>query len=403
MRARAVIGANLGDECKGLMVDYFSSRDQEASKLVVRFNGSAQAGHTVQLADGRRHVFHHFGSGTFAGAKTFLSKFFAVHPMLFQREHEELSAALNVSGTSGYYIPQLHVDRRCIVVTPYDVLLNQAIETSLGNARLGSTGTGVSEAALRSQDHEFRLTVGDMYDKKANDVLQQISRIRDVYVPRRLSRAGVKLGELLDDLLHSLQVHLNFVSDANDFCQKIRLTDERIMTTYDDVIFEGAQGLMLDWVNGTFPHVTRSRTGITNVITLCETARIKKLEAVYVTRPYVTRHGAGPLLWEVPPFAVDETNVPHPYQGTLRYGQLDVSPLRARIELDLRQADHLSIQVKPSLAITCMNHAHLVELKNGGFDLDEKLDLEHLDREIARLVGIDSYYGSDGPTRKNVR
>ena len=65
---KVVIGANFGDEGKGLMTDYFASKSNKS--LVVRFNGGGQAGHTVTTKDGRRHVFHHFGSGIFAGADT---------------------------------------------------------------------------------------------------------------------------------------------------------------------------------------------------------------------------------------------------------------------------------------------------------------------------------------------
>ena len=87
MKISVVIGANYGDEGKGLATDYLAS--QGTKSLVVRFNGGAQAGHTVVTPDGCRHVFHHFGSGVFAEADTFLSKFFIVNPILFRTEFEE--------------------------------------------------------------------------------------------------------------------------------------------------------------------------------------------------------------------------------------------------------------------------------------------------------------------------
>jgi adenylosuccinate synthase len=71
MRARAVIGAGWGDEAKGKMTEHFST----VNTTVVRYNGGSQAGHTVQ-SNRRRHVFHHFGSGSFRGASTYLSRFF---------------------------------------------------------------------------------------------------------------------------------------------------------------------------------------------------------------------------------------------------------------------------------------------------------------------------------------
>lgn len=77
--AIAVIGAGFGDEGKGLMTDYCCQRPKYTT--VVRFNGGAQAGHTVVTPDGRRHVFSHFGSGTLRGAATFLSRFFICNPI----------------------------------------------------------------------------------------------------------------------------------------------------------------------------------------------------------------------------------------------------------------------------------------------------------------------------------
>src|SRR5262245_50739362 len=69
VRATAVIGANFGDEGKGLLTDYLAAKDP-AGTVVIRCNGGAQAGHTVVTPAGRRHVFHHLGSGSLAGAST---------------------------------------------------------------------------------------------------------------------------------------------------------------------------------------------------------------------------------------------------------------------------------------------------------------------------------------------
>ena len=86
-KAYAVIGANFGDEGKGLMTDLFCRTD--SSVINIRSNGGAQAGHTVCTSDGKRHIFSHIGSGSFAGADTYLSEFFILNPMLFSREQRE--------------------------------------------------------------------------------------------------------------------------------------------------------------------------------------------------------------------------------------------------------------------------------------------------------------------------
>ncbi len=85
--AKVVIGANFGDEGKGLVTDYFSAQE---NSIVVRFNGGAQAGHTVVRPDGVSHVHGHFGSGTLNGSPTYLSRHFVSHPHWFYEELELL-------------------------------------------------------------------------------------------------------------------------------------------------------------------------------------------------------------------------------------------------------------------------------------------------------------------------
>lgn len=113
--ATVVIGANWGDEAKGKMVDYFASL-ASGPTVVVRHNGGAQAGHTVLTPDDKRHVFSHFGSGTLAGAATYLARHFVCNPLVFWKESRELIAL----GAA----PVMAADPRCFVTTPYDMLIN---------------------------------------------------------------------------------------------------------------------------------------------------------------------------------------------------------------------------------------------------------------------------------------
>ena len=118
--------------------------------IVVRFNGGAQAGHTVVTPEGRRHVFSHIGSGTFAGAATFLSRFFVSHPLLFLKEWEVLAA----QGVR----PVVYVDPDSPVTTPYDMMINQIIEQEQGAARHGSCGLGFGETLERNLISDYALT-----------------------------------------------------------------------------------------------------------------------------------------------------------------------------------------------------------------------------------------------------
>ena len=87
--AYAVLGASYGDECKGLTTDYLCSKTK-GPVTVIRFNGGAQAGHTVQAPNGTRHVFHHFSSGSMLGAQTYLGQHFVCNPILFHEERAKL-------------------------------------------------------------------------------------------------------------------------------------------------------------------------------------------------------------------------------------------------------------------------------------------------------------------------
>ena len=87
---KVVIGANFGDEGKGTAVDYFTYQFYKEYKntVVVLSNGGSQRGHTVTLPSGGRHIFRHFGSGSFFGAYTYLPKYYIVNPMNWAEEHK---------------------------------------------------------------------------------------------------------------------------------------------------------------------------------------------------------------------------------------------------------------------------------------------------------------------------
>src|SRR5262245_5598094 len=176
--ATVVIGANFGDEGKGLAVDTVVASDPDAA--VIRFNGGAQAGHTVVAADGRRHVFSHFGAGTLRGAATFLSRFSVLQPSIVSREASELAwIALK---------PLVFVDPDAQVTTPFDVFINQWVEATRGSARHGSVGVGFGETIER-YELGHALTVRDLGDDQC--ILEILTRIREVWLPIRLAKLGI--------------------------------------------------------------------------------------------------------------------------------------------------------------------------------------------------------------------
>lgn len=348
--AHAVIGAQFGDEGKGRVLDYYAAMTGE-NGIVVRFNGGAQAGHTVVTPDGLRHVFSHIGSGALAGAATFLSRFFVSNPMLFLKEWAT-PAVRRIK-------PAIYVDPDSPVTTPYDMLINQLVEQERGIGRHGSCGIGFGETIERNLAPDYALTVRDLVDRTV--LAEKLDAVRREYAPARLAWLGY--GTVYTrhaEWFQSDMILERFMADTGRFMDAVVCAEAQTAIQGRTVLFEGAQGLRLDQERGFFPYVTRSHTGLRNVLTLASEWGLERLTATYVTRVYTTRHGAGPLPHEVSglpyPGIADATNVPNAYQGTLRFGWLDVDLLQSGIADDLSDAGAFAaLDMRVQLAVTCLD------------------------------------------------
>lgn len=391
--AKAVIGTGYGDEGKGLITDALVA-GCGAAVTVVRFNGGAQAGHTVRLLDGRRHVFHHIGSGTLAGASTFLSRFFVANPILLATEIADLAAM--------GFTPRLAIDPDAPITTPFDMMINQFAETARGTGRHGSCGLGFGETLERQSRSEFALTAGRL----EKDARASLLAIRRKWVPNRLARLGLwPLSPADLALIHDDAITEHWLEDITAFLDKVTISETTKLKEVDAIIFEGAQGLQLDQDRGAFPHVTRSNTGLKNVLTLAGEVGITHLEAIYVTRSYATRHGAGPLAHELPaaPHAnvVDTTNVTNPWQGPLRFGTLDLSILGQAIADDLSDAVSSATTVSHALAMTCLDQIAAETSYIAGGCIDQAPP-EEIAVMAAQAAGTARLFTSHGPTREAV-
>lgn len=348
-RAKVIIGAGYGDEGKGLMTDYFSS--QSPDSLIVRFNGGAQAGHTVVSPDNVRHVFSHFGSGTLNGCDTYLSHHFVCNPILFKKEHLELD--------SKHCAPKVYVHPLSLITTPYDMIINQALEMHRGNDRHGSVGVGFGETIERVEWY-FSTAVTDLFYSKHADILFMLERIRREYLPYRLTK---KQFEPFKDMDFDL-INRSWLESLNFFFSTIKIQQYKELKN-KELIFEGAQGLMLDMEYGYFPHVTRSYCGLRNVRQIINWIdKSIELDAYYVSRLYRTRHGAGPLLHEcslndLDFNAFDSTNKKHQYQGPLRFGRLDHRELNSFIERDFTK--YSKEKDTCNVVFTCLDQAKYPE------------------------------------------
>lgn len=367
---KIVIGANFGDEGKGLMTDYYANeaKKQNKSCLVVCHNGGSQKGHTVVSPSGLRHVFHHFGSGCFTGADTYLTESFIVNPIIFNKEFSELNRKKLVT--------KCFVNKKCLVTTPFDMMINQIVEEYRGKDKHGSCGLGVYETIVRNNIARRPITLYELVHSSTDEALGTLSDIFINYFPFRMEELGVENLPLkwVDILNHRDSIMLNFIQDVRNMSNNIIFTDDSCMEAYEYVIFEGSQGLLLDQNNVEYmPHLTPSNTGIANpmdIITKRYDLHELDVEVCYVSRTYMTRHGAGRFdsecdKSEINSNMVDMTNVPNPYQDSLRYGTLDILDLKERILKDSEGVD-----VKKSVAFTHLNEYGLdcLELRKTFYD-----------------------------------
>lgn len=403
--AMAVIGAGFGDEGKGLATDALAVRMMAEGDpvTVVRSNGGAQAGHGVSRPDGSFHVFHHVGAGSLAGAGTQLSRHFVAHPMVFGNEIAAL-AGLGVR-------PVIGIDPRAPVTTPFDMLLNQAAEMSRGTSRHGSTGLGFGETIERTE-HAVRIRAGDLVDERIlGDALRDVAA---VWVPARARALGIdpdsEAGRFLDrQISRKHELIDRFLEDVRSFRRSVFLRPDA--ETPGRILFEGAQGLDLDMKLGEMPHVTRSLTGLPNMIDFAREAGLTGIAPLYVTRAYRTRHGAGPLEGERDMSRdlkiVDRTNIDNPWQGRIRAAPLDPEHLARQVARDIARGraeavDLPAFPIAPALGVTCLDQIRgkrIPVLRQGS---ERRVPQAGLVEELQRVTGLPVGLLSFGPSREDV-
>lgn len=393
----AVIGKGFGDEGKGLAVDFLSSRHDKV--LVIRHNGGAQSGHTVEWPD-KRFVFHELSSGSFRHADTFWAGTY--FPDLYKLG-EEISAFCDVSG----FVPDIYADKNASVTIIDDVLLNMAAEEARGDGRHGSCGMGIYEAQCR-RDAGWAITVGELLGWKVEELVHKLQKIRKHYLPARLEALGLQdrdLGEY-GEMLRSDAVLANLAEQMLANLKYIKPVDDvhALVADYDCAIFENGQGLLLDSENEAYsPHVTASKTGLINPCKILQRLGMGLDEVVYVTRSYVTRHGAGPLPNECTRADLgieeeDKTNVENAWQGSLRYARHESLQEFARyIKADLQNLNRYNL----SLPVRTLMITHLNETGNAILSQDGNYSVEVFCRQpdisniFDRFFLSASHFGKD--------
>ena len=341
-----VIGANYGDEGKGVMTDYLTRLSNETDGfdpnhkcLNVLTNGGSQRGHTVITPNRERHIFRHFGSGTFAGADTYIPQTFIANPMNFCNEMWNSTFPTS---------RKVYIHPQCMVSTPYDMMANQIIEDARGDQRHSSCGVGIWETIYRGG-----ITAEKLFSMSDRETESYLKTVREYYMDKRFKEKGIQFPDKWRWLFFSeplMKAYIDSIGTMREMTMmfgSIVLHDMR-----NSVIFENGQGLCLDQ-SGDYLTVyeghlsTPSYTGLripSEMIHKEFTDDEVDVTVVYVTRTYLTRHGKG---WLPHPMTAEEaydlgirpdwTNGWNHYQGDFRYAHLNVKALNRRISQDFEK------------------------------------------------------------------
>lgn len=329
MEVKVVIGSNYGDESKGLVAYALAKKAaQKGNKILsVLFNGGVQRAHT---AGGQ--IVHCTGTGDLVGGETYYSEWFVVDPI-----------ALWLTQTRVYINP------KCRIVLPCDVIRNREKEEARGIERHGSCGMGIFECVKRSKD--YLITARDLLDPfELYNKLRQCEKISPYNHDK-----------------DKLYTNDNFMKAANYIFQKCEICDlDQLLgkRQFDTIIYEGGQGLLLGQENrDDFPYLTPSSPGLHNIKNdLRALYRFNALKSsiYYVSRSYMTRHGAGPMETEcskedINSEIVDNTNMPNDWQGALRFGYLNQQTLANRILADYQD---MQDYCEANLVFTHLNYTN---------------------------------------------
>jgi adenylosuccinate synthase len=314
-KAVVVIGAQWGDEGKGKVVDYLAS----SFDYVARYAGGHNAGHTV-IFDNHRFVLQLIPSGILRPEKkAVIGAGTVVDPAALVNEVENLrKSGIEVRG-------RLFLSNRAHLIFPYHREMDKASEAALGAAKIGTTSRGIGPAyedkMARRGIRVCDLLDADRFREKLERVIKEKDAISRATYGHPLETAGI-----LDQYLE-LAAHIRgLVADT-------AVLLNRALDKGESVLFEGAQGTMLDIDHGTYPFVTSSNATSGGVATGLGVAPTRLTGVVGVTKAYTTRVGAGPFPTEMPDLDANEVRQRGNEFGAVtgrprRCGWLDLEVLR---------------------------------------------------------------------------
>lgn len=284
MSTLVVVGSQWGDEGKGKITDLLSKE----ADIIVRYQGGSNAGHTVVKGD-EQYIFHLIPSGILhSGVKCFIGNGVVIDPQSLLQEIEDLKKKnIEVDGN-------LFIDFKAHVVFPYHKILDEIKENKRGKDKIGTTKRGIGPAYV-DKIARIGIRMIDMMDGKSlskkieinlnekNDIFEKLYGLKISNQEKKdILKKYIEYGQLLKKYMIDVSLHLNQAINE----------DKKIL-------FEGAQGTLLDIDHGTFPYVTSSNPIAGGACTGTGVGPTKINKVMGITKAYTTRVGRGPFPTEL--------------------------------------------------------------------------------------------------------
>ncbi|MBT6754612.1 MAG: adenylosuccinate synthase [Gammaproteobacteria bacterium] len=278
----AILGAQWGDEGKGKIVDLLT----EKCDAVVRFQGGHNAGHTL-VVDGKTTILHLVPSGILHdNVKCIIGNGVVLSLDALSEEIEILEKN------------KINIDRRllmsdnCPLILPVHISLDKAREKKKGKEKIGTTGRGIGPA-YEDKISRRGLRLGDLSDEKQS--LEKLTELLDYhnYILKNFYNSEIFSPiQMHEKLILQYEAYKDCIIDVPEYIEKLFNDNKKI-------VFEGAQGTLLDIDHGTYPYVTSSNTTVGGIFTGSGVAP-KKLDYILaIVKAYTTRVGSGPFMTEL--------------------------------------------------------------------------------------------------------
>jgi len=276
-----VIGAQWGDEGKAKITDLLA----EYADIIIRYQGGCNAGHTV-VANGETYKFHLVPSGIlYPGKVCIIGSGTVINPEVLMKEINGLKEkGIDVSG--------LHISMSAHITLPYHIDIDGSSEKSLGKKKIGTTNRGIGPT-YADKINRVGIRIEDLYDDEAlNDKLDLILPQKNKVLEDIYGLKGYTKQEILDFCKKYEKELAPYVSNTQEILSNA-LKEKKY------ILFEGAQGTMLDVDHGTYPYVTSSNPVAGGACTGAGVGPTCIDRVVGISKAYITRVGEGPFVTEL--------------------------------------------------------------------------------------------------------